>query len=130
MDLLLELNGTTDPRNRDLEQLKQLRIQSAMLSAIEKQDFSGEQLAKKIDDTTAQLLTLDRPPIGLLTVAAAIAQKREKREQLNAICTAISRLDQAGERQGVSPPSSSQQASQIAASRYHFAAMMICTEFC
>ncbi|MFN9719290.1 MAG: tetratricopeptide repeat protein, partial [Planctomycetota bacterium] len=105
-DLLLELNGVTDLKCRDREQLKQLRVQSTLLAAIEKQDFSGEDLVRKIDDATDQLLTIDVPPMSLLAVAAAIADRRQKLNQLESVFGVISRrLDDQTEPQRDSPAS-------------------------
>ena len=71
--LLLELSGTTDPRARDAAQLQTVRINSAILAAIDKQAFDDEQQQKLLKASIQTLLIKPNPPESLLTIALALS---------------------------------------------------------
>jgi len=72
-DLLLELSGTTDPRARDVSQLQTIRINSAILTAIDKQAFDDEQQQKLLKASIQALLIKQNQPESLLTAALALS---------------------------------------------------------
>ncbi len=73
VDLLLELSGTTDPRCRDAEELRGLRLDSVLLSVISKLAFESEELRQRIKAATETLLAQPVVDVRLLTVALAFA---------------------------------------------------------
>ncbi len=86
VDLLLELSGTTDPRCRDEEELRGLRLDSVLLSVISKSTFESEELRQRIKAATENLLAQPAVDVRLLTVALALAIQTADEEMLNRIC--------------------------------------------
>jgi predicted Zn-dependent protease len=101
-DLLLEISGTTDPRTRDVEKLKQLRLDSVLLNAVSKQSFDSEGMRQKIATATTVLLGQETPELQVLGVALALAESLQQRDQVDALCERIA-LAAGSERNAVRP---------------------------
>ena len=86
VDLLLELSGTTDPRCRDAEELRGLRLDSILLSVIRKFAFESEELRQRIKAATETLLAQPVADIRLLTVAMALAIQTADEQAIKQIC--------------------------------------------
>jgi tetratricopeptide (TPR) repeat protein len=86
IDLLLELSGTTDPRCRDAEELRGLRLDSVLLSVISKSAFESEELRQKIKASTEILLAQPAADVRLLTAALALAIQTADEEMVKKIC--------------------------------------------
>jgi tetratricopeptide (TPR) repeat protein len=86
VDLLLELSGTTDPRCRDAEELRGLRLDSVLLNVISKSTFESEELRQKIKAATEILLAQQAADARLLTVALALAMQTADEEMVKKIC--------------------------------------------
>ena len=86
VDLLLELSGTTDPRCRDAEELRGLRLDSVLLSVIRKFAFESEELRQRIKAATETLLAQPVADIRLLTVALALAIQTADEQAIKQIC--------------------------------------------
>lgn len=86
VDLLLELSGTTDPRCRDAEELRGLRLDSVLLNVISKSTFESEELRQKIKAATEILLAQQAADARLLTVALALAIQTSDEEMVKKIC--------------------------------------------
>ena len=86
VDLLLELSGTTDPRCRDAEELHGLRLDSVLLSVIQKSAFESEALRQRIKAATETLLAQPVADIRLLTVALALAIQTADEQAIKQIC--------------------------------------------
>jgi tetratricopeptide (TPR) repeat protein len=86
VDLLLELSGTSDPRCRDAEELRGLRLDSVLLSVISKSTFESEELRQRIKAATETLLAQPATDVRLLTVALALAIQAADEEMVKEIC--------------------------------------------
>ncbi len=86
VDLLLELSGTTDPRCRDAEELRGLRLDSVLLAVISKSTFESEELRKRIKAATETLLAQPAADVRLLTVSLALALQTADDEMVKKIC--------------------------------------------
>ena len=103
-DLLLEISGTTDPQSRDLEQLKQLRLESVLLNGISKQSFDSDELKRRTQAAIAGLLQERFSDVRLLGVALALARQLQLKEH-DPICQ---RLSASAERVGYDGESESE----------------------
>lgn len=88
-DLLLEISGTTDPQSRDLEQLKQLRLESVLLNGMTRLSFDSDELERRIQAAIAGLLAQQSSDVRLLGVALALARQLQLKEH-DAICQRLS----------------------------------------
>ena len=86
VDLLLELSGPTDPRCRNEEELRGLRLDSVLLSVISKSTLESEELRQRIKATTETLLAQPVADVRLLTVALALAMQTADEEMIKQIC--------------------------------------------
>ena len=86
VDLLLELSGTTDPRCRDVEELRGLRLDSVLLAVVSKSTFESDELRQRIKAATEMLLAQPAADVRLLTVALALAIQTADDEMAKQIC--------------------------------------------
>lgn len=86
VDLLLELSGTSDPRCRDVEELRGLRLDSVLLGVISKTTFESEALRQRIKSATKLLLVQPSIDARLRTVALALAIQTTDEEMVQQIC--------------------------------------------
>ena len=94
-DLLLELTGTTDPRTHDIATLKRIRIDSAIVRAIENQAFDDETEKQTLTSKIQALLNTRNPPLSLLTASLAFAIRLEDAELKTAVIEKLSSLNAA-----------------------------------
>ena len=84
-DLLLELTGSTDPRNHDIETLKRIRIDSAIVTAIDNQAFDEETVLESLATKIHALLNSSNPQPSLLTASLAFAMRLDDPELAAAV---------------------------------------------
>ncbi|MFO1000553.1 MAG: tetratricopeptide repeat protein [Planctomycetaceae bacterium] len=103
VDLLLELSGTTDPRCRDAEELRGLRLDSVLLSVISKSTFESEELRQRIKAATEILLAQSAADVRMLTVALALAIQATDEETIKQVCKRSLEVAGTAEYPGVVP---------------------------
>jgi tetratricopeptide (TPR) repeat protein len=86
VDLLLELSGTTDPRCRNAEELRGLRLDSVLLAVISKSTLEPAELRQRIKAATETLLAQPVADVRLLTVSLALAIQTADEEMVEKIC--------------------------------------------
>ncbi len=84
-DLLLELTGSTDPRIHDIETLKRIRIDSAIVTAICNQAFDEETVRESLVTKIHALLNSSNPQPSLLTASLAFARRLDDPELTTAV---------------------------------------------
>ena len=94
-DLLLELTGTTDPRTHDIATLKRIRIDSAIVRAIENQAFDDETEKQTLTSKIQALLNTRNPPPSLLTASLAFVIRLKDAELKTAVIEKLSSLNAA-----------------------------------
>jgi hypothetical protein len=94
-DLLLELTGTTDPRTHDIASLERIRMDSAIVRAIENQAFDDETERQTLTKSIRALLDTTNPPPSLLTASLAFAIRLNDDELRTAVAEMLKTLNPA-----------------------------------
>ncbi len=94
-DLLLELTGSADPRSHDIANLKRIRMDSAIVRAIENQKFDDEKDTQTLKTKIQALLNTTNPPPSLLTASLAFAIRLDDAELKTAVNEKLSLLNPA-----------------------------------